>query len=328
MEKNITDREWNELAARLSGEESTVMAAETAMADDTPFLRKAWNDIGINSMPMEIDVDKAWSKVADRIATEEHKELEDSQNSIPKRRFFIRHATRIAAAILLLVASVWLTITLQQPRVTNVVASMAERSTEVVLDDGSKVTLFRGSELTYPNKFNGDTREVALTGEAFFEVTPNKDKPFIVKAGLAEIKVLGTSFNVLAGLGESNVEVFVESGQVQVTNTVTSEVIILEKGVVGQLSESFTRSGENINANILSWSTGVLRYDGTELSTVFEDLRKLYDIEIDVDSEEILKYELTTGFENYEEETVIKIICAAFKLDYIRAGKTYTLSME
>lgn len=328
MENNITDREWNELAARFSGEEGVGLPTDTSVTGDSAFLRKAWNDIGKNKIQMEIDVDKAWSKVAERIATQEQTEKEENQRRIMGKRPVIRYAPQIAAAIILLVASVWLTVTLQKPRMNNVVAGMDGRSTEVLLDDGSKVTLFRGSELSYPKRFKGHTREVTLTGEAFFEVSRNKVKPFIVEADLAEIKVMGTSFNVCTGAGESNVEVFVESGQVQVTNTVTSEVIILEKGLVGQLSDSFTRSQENSNANIISWNTGVLRYDGTQLSVVFEDLRKLYDIDIAVSSGEIYKYELTTDFDNYDEETVIKLICAAFKLDYIRAGKRYTLSMN
>ena len=82
------------------------------------------------------------------------------------------------------------------------------------LSDGSVVTINKGSSISYLSKFKGETRQVALKGEAFFNVTPNKEKPFIVSVNDVLIKVVGTSFNVKTINGST--EVVVESGIVKV----------------------------------------------------------------------------------------------------------------
>jgi transmembrane sensor len=83
------------------------------------------------------------------------------------------------------------------------------------LPDGSVVTLNAASKLSYTDKFNGDTRPVTLLGEAFFKITPNKAKPFIINVNGVTVKVVGTSFNVKSRNGKT--EVIVETGIVNVS---------------------------------------------------------------------------------------------------------------
>lgn len=87
----------------------------------------------------------------------------------------------------------------------------------IYLSDGSKVKLKEGSRLEYPVSFSGDTREVTLVGEAFFEVEENKDKPFIIHSANLTTKVLGTSFNIKAYEGDESTEVSVVTGKVSVS---------------------------------------------------------------------------------------------------------------
>ena len=87
---------------------------------------------------------------------------------------------------------------------------------EYTLPDGSVVALNSNSKLVFPKQFNGDTREVTIEGEAFFDVKPNPEKPFIINAGKAQIKVVGTSFNVSAYPETETLEVVVKTGKVQV----------------------------------------------------------------------------------------------------------------
>ena len=77
----------------------------------------------------------------------------------------------------------------------------------VALNDGSRVTLNNNAELRYPEKFRGDKREVLLSGEAFFEVERNPEKPFTINIeDMAIVEVLGTSFNIRSEeSGESTV---------------------------------------------------------------------------------------------------------------------------
>ncbi len=86
----------------------------------------------------------------------------------------------------------------------------------VQLPDGSSVVLHRNSTLKYPKAFNGDKREVYLTGEAFFEVTKNPEQPFFVYAGELVAKVHGTSFGIKAVADEAKITVAVKTGKVSV----------------------------------------------------------------------------------------------------------------
>ena len=83
------------------------------------------------------------------------------------------------------------------------------------MPDGSVITVNKNSTLSYPSEFKGKTREVALNGEAFFKVTPNKEKPFIIHVNDVTVRVVGTSFNIRSEKGKT--EVIVETGIVQVT---------------------------------------------------------------------------------------------------------------
>src|SRR5690606_40982760 len=80
----------------------------------------------------------------------------------------------------------------------------------IILADGSKVTLYPGSEIRYTSDFNIFTREIHLKGEAYFEVASDKNKPFLVYANSVVTKVLGTSFLVKAKENETDVEVLVD----------------------------------------------------------------------------------------------------------------------
>ena len=95
-----------------------------------------------------------------------------------------------------------------------VVAGNDQKNILVSLPDGSKIYLNRNSEFSYRKNFGKHGRNVKLTGEAFFEISPDVSKPFIIDAGKAKVKVVGTSFNVITNNRESAVEVFVKTGKV------------------------------------------------------------------------------------------------------------------
>lgn len=104
---------------------------------------------------------------------------------------------------------------------TTIVRGTAEKPLASTLPDGSEVFLTRGSRLIYDKGFNIDHREVKLSGEAFFKVGENREIPFIVHTGDANVKVTGTSFLVSAHLRTDNIEVVVQSGKVLFYNSET-----------------------------------------------------------------------------------------------------------
>jgi transmembrane sensor len=115
--------------------------------------------------------------------------------------------------VLIVAGTGWLFFEVAAPQKITVASSPDEKNIEVLLADGSTVYLNRDSRLTYPESFRGESRRVSLSGEAYFDIAPDTKHPFIIDAGKASVKVLGTSFNVITENAESEVEVYVASGQ-------------------------------------------------------------------------------------------------------------------
>ena len=102
------------------------------------------------------------------------------------------------------------------PNVMNQLVIPYGNQSKLILSDNTVVWLNAGSRLVYPTFFSGKTREVLLFGEAFFEVSKNADKPFIVKTSDIEIKVLGTQFNVSAYAEDKVIQTVLKEGSVAI----------------------------------------------------------------------------------------------------------------
>lgn len=105
----------------------------------------------------------------------------------------------------------------QQPLAKHEIKTKYGSKTSLVLPDGTKVWLNAGSKMTYSKDYGAELREVNLTGEAYFDVEKNADKPFIIHAGNIKIKVLGTAFNVRSYPDEKNIETSLIRGSLEIT---------------------------------------------------------------------------------------------------------------
>ncbi|MCK5207981.1 MAG: FecR domain-containing protein [Cyclobacteriaceae bacterium] len=190
----------------------------------------------------------------------------------------------------------------------------------IQLPDGTTVWLNRNSELLYPEIFDGETRILYLKGEAFFEVTPDKNKPFIVHSGISKTTVLGTSFNLRAYSGEDEVRLTVATGKVAFTLADDKEGVIVAPGNLAVLSNT-TKSithGQNTDANFLSWKTNHLTFNDNPIAELIKPLERHYGIEINVQNPATLNCRFTGDFQETDIENAIKIITRA-------TGTTYEL---
>lgn len=170
----------------------------------------------------------------------------------------------------------------------------------VTLPDGTIVRLNSNSELTFPDRFYGNTREVTLRGEAFFKVVKDKKRPFIVKTGELTTKVLGTSFNVKAYDDEDEVAVSVATGLVQVSNENTEadnnntieegkRQILLnpsQEAVYKSMDSSFTRREVDV-ASIALWKDGILSFEKTPLDKAAKMLERWYGVKVILENPEL-----------------------------------------
>lgn len=151
---------------------------------------------------------------------------------------------------------------------------------QVTLSDGTRVWLNAESKLNYPPHFEGDTREVTLEGEAYFEVAKNPDQPFIVKTTQMDIEVLGTAFNVRAYEGEEKVSTTLVEGKVRITEN-NGKVTPLTPGFQYEVKpESAEFQLKKVNAVAVSgWKDGEFFAEGMELEKILEMVSKWYNIE-------------------------------------------------
>lgn len=315
--EELNQGEWAELAARLSGERNGSASAEDLSATEKG-LQKQWNDIKMTYREKEIDVDKAWDKVSSMISAGGEKK---SVRLRPAYPLFMK----IAASVLLVAGLGWAAMQLTGPKETVIASAADEKNIMVTLPDGSTVWLNRNSTLTYPQKFGKNDRRVKLNGEAFFDVERDEAKPFIIDAGKADIRVLGTSFNVRSDNGSKEVEVFVATGSVMVTSHSGDNSVTLKPGFIGRVSETNASDEQNPDANYMSWNTEKLVYNGQDLTRVFSDLKRAYDIDITADDPGIQHLTLTSVFEDMPHDTIIKVICTTFNLTYEKRGEQYVL---
>jgi ferric-dicitrate binding protein FerR (iron transport regulator) len=191
------------------------------------------------------------------------------------------------------------------------------------LSDGSIVTINKGSSISYNPKFKGDTRQVALKGEAFFNVTPNRKKPFVITVDDVRITVVGTTFNVKNSNGST--EVVVETGVVRVTRgeetielkanervAVNAQVPVLSKEEVSDKLYNYYRTKEFV-------------CDDTPLWKLVEVVNEAYAAKIVIGDPAIRNLTITTTFDNESLEQVLNVIKETFNITVIKEGDTITL---
>jgi transmembrane sensor len=326
--EKYTDKDWEKIASLLSGETTDPSdEIEKFRKEDHYGTDKQWDEMGKIGNNTRINVDKAWNKIYSRI--EDNGLL--SKTVTTERRFSIKTVMRIAAAVLIIIGlgttMIYLSRNVSGNKITIATRSQ-ERNIEVSLPDGSKVHLNRNSELTYDKNMGQSTRNVRLKGEAFFDITHNPSKPFIIDAGKASIKVLGTSFSVLTNNNENAVEVFVKTGTVLLTDNSGKQNLVLEPGFIGTMDSNRATRVANNDPNYLSWNTDLLFYEGNSLDEVFKDLKKVFNINAVADDPFIFRESLTATFDNQPQDTIIRIICTTFNLSYSKDGSVYHLSRK
>jgi transmembrane sensor len=163
----------------------------------------------------------------------------------------------------------------------NEIVTTGKRKT-VKLPDGSLITLEPNSRLAYPGRFTGGTREVRLTGEAYFEVKPNHEKPFIVRTPYIIATVLGTSFNVEA-YPNGIARVVVTTGRVKVqtinaSNELQALIINANQSVAYNITinEIEKRNAPEDAVYYKQRHSGKFSYTGVPIAKVIQEMERYY----------------------------------------------------
>ena len=261
----------------------------------------------------KVDVDVAWAKL--NITKKKEIESVDNQEVKPVVKLnWLNNFLKIAA-VLVVLFGLWFVAAKQFTTPQNDVLTFksGNQPIEKILPDGTKILLSKNSEITYPKNFEGDTREINLTGEGFFDVHHDATHPFIIHTQGTDVKVLGTSFNVRAY--NAQVQVLVKTGRVQFSKN--NKQVILTKGQKGEIlanvdtiikseiSEVKIIVKENINSFV---------FNKMSLGEVAENLSKQFGKNIKFSQDKIKNCKLTATFENEKLENIIAVIAETFNL--------------
>jgi ferric-dicitrate binding protein FerR (iron transport regulator) len=239
------------------------------------------------------------------------------------------------AASLLIAVTIYLSIPQKQTQST---VSTFEKEIKIqsgeeirktsILADGSLITLSKNSSLKFRTNFNTDNREVWLSGEAYFDVKPDKKHPFIVHSLNNDIKVLGTVFNIKAYPGDALSETFLIHGRVEVIphDTRYKSIILTpnQKLITSLISGKSSLANQEVHNQVVTiserkdaveevkWVRNRLNIENEPLSVIAGKLEDWYGIKIVFDDEEVKNLRYSGVFES---ESVIKSL-EALQLSY------------
>jgi len=182
---------------------------------------------------------------------------------------------------------------------------------EVVMEDGSRVLVNRHSSIKYKRGSDQELRKVYLSGEAWFDVARDTAKPFVVDAGKALVKVLGTSFNVNAYKQNPTVEIIVESGLVAMSAKADQQDLIVMKAGSGGSYHKSQRELKLIPAadpNSKAWKTRELFFQESTLQEVSELLSRVYDVNIVIVNQDLAACPITVTFKDQTIDAILNVL--------------------
>lgn len=247
----------------------------------------------------------------------------------PGRSVFFRIVYPVAASLLLAAIcaayfmvqrnstfSVLQTLTLNQEKTPKGVQR------HITLDDGTQVWLNANSVLKYPKDFSEKkNREVFLDGEAFFDVSENKEKPFIVRTSDLAIKVLGTAFNVRSYANDPVVETTLVRGKVSIASPAEDSlhhVTLLpnQQALFSKDSKKIALE-ETVNTeDYTAWKNGLMVFDNKPFSYIKETLERWYDVSITMEDEKSLSCTFSAKFKDKTLQEVLDIFKNTESINY------------
>ena len=251
-----------------------------------------------------IDTEEDWEKVRGRMSEDKSRRLSP--------------LWRTAAAVILLLGVGFIAQKYLAPSPDMIAVLSGEKMKEVLLPDGSSVTMNKQAKLIYPEKFKRRQRELTLTGEAFFKVVSNPSQPFIVDVDeKALVRVLGTSFNISPDQSGESISVQVIEGRVAFSSILEgSEEIILVKDEQATLIEGSVILDDTVDRNFLSWKTGKLFFDNEYIGKVLRQLQSHYNIDMELDKSVPDDLSFTSTLDNQDLDSVLDEISLVLGLDY------------
>lgn len=372
------ERVWYLLSVQLSGEATpeeleelnTLLTQQPELGLRADIIRNMWNR---RQKPLPVapnHFDKHLQRLSNHLAQPALQfDSEGAENEVPEmeeplhrnRLRWLWAATAAAACLLIFFLLVWPEEKKAgKPMASNTISTRPGSKSKVELPDGTQVWLNADSKLTYGQNFSGNTREVILTGEAYFDVAhatsveTGQRIPFIIHTPSIDIKVLGTAFNVRSYPGESTTETALIRGSVEITlhNSLDKKIILKpdEKLVVrneeatvtgGKTAKSDSVITDNAPMMTLSklhpykqdtgshyetmWVKNKLAFENEPFDRMLPEIERWYNVTIQLKNESLNNLHFTGVFENKSLVEVMEALSLSRGFRYEIKGDQVTI---
>lgn len=257
-----------------------------------------WEKSAAISKSSEVDENAAWERFRERVSNGEKR----AARTIPLGR----SGWSRAAAILFLLACGGSLFYYFNTRNALQTLAAGDQVQVKVLPDGSVVTLNKNAKLSYPPSFKGNTRSVKLEGEAFFNITPDKQHPFVIRANDVDVKVVGTSFNVRSS--EERTVVVVETGIVEVAKK-QNRVRLNPREMAVVLKGNAVPVKQKTEDELYDYyRTKKFKCNNTPLWRLVEVINEAYGSNIVIGDKSLRNEQVNTTFNNDPLDKLLKIV--------------------
>ncbi len=266
----------------------------------------------------EPDVEGALNKVSQKIS------LQDK-----KKSGWLHYGLRIASVLIVGVGILSAILLFGVNNEIVITSQLGELPREIILPDGSQVTMNEGSELKFKKKFKGNERKVDFEGEAYFKIARNEEKPFVIESGSSITRVLGTEFNLIAKKADTIVKIIVTKGLVSFNlnkKDIIKEVKV-EAGQVGEIntSKGIITSKVNDDLNFLSWKNGKLTFDEQEFGLAIQTISSFYKEKLIIEDTELDTAIFVATFDSLEFKEVLSTIELIMDVNIVEENDTYII---
>lgn len=270
--------------------------------------------------PSAKEVDRAEAEVMSKIMEYENREAKI------RRMSFLKYA---AIGLVLLMggaAAIWTTSRDTTPKMVSITANSTQTLT---LPDGTKVWLYKDGTISYPENFEGNTREVKLSGEALFQVAKNAKKPFIVSSNHVSAKVLGTVFNFKTRCEDNTEEVTLLEGRLEVAENLGNNKVVMhphQKVVVDKTNRTMEVSDAYPPQEAVR-NNGMIPFHHMAIDDIAKVLKHLYNVNIVVDRG-VDCNQTYSGSTPYHDsvEAVLRDLANAIPFKYYKSGTKIVLT--
>lgn len=308
------------LADELSPEELNDFSVWISESDENKeefeSFEEIWNGVDIIKGKEAINVDAAWERFTNEV----------SQNKSTKT-IFLKPLMAIAAVVTLALVS-WVGYQLYSKKSVDqmVVQTAMYQQKQIVLPDNSVVSANQNSKVTYPKTFDNE-RRIQLEGEAFFEVTKNPSKPFIVEINDTRVRVLGTSFLISENKANHSVTVVVKTGRVGVYKEGSLDTLYLTPGERVDVKKENKNLVKQVNSekNYISWKTKDFVFEDESMQNVITQINNSYFSNIQITGEELKNCKVSVSFTGKTLEQILQILEVTLDITIQKEGNVIIL---